>query len=312
MRRGGDMKKLIGAIGACLLVVLAIQYGRVASLNRGPGNAYPRIVSLAPNLTEIAFELGAGAQIVGVTNYCVYPPEALKKERVGDFVSPNLEKIVYLKPDLVLAERWTSSKVVPHLREMKLSVIEVETPKSVGEIYGVIREVGAAVGKPDRAGELIRNMQQRVRSIEEQGKRFPRRPSLYVEIDLPSWTVGRNSFITEAIFLSGARNTFEDIERPALQVSREMVIARDPEFIVSFEAGIPEIQQRPGWNQIRAVREGKIIKTAERNLLTHGNHRLVEGMETLQAALEKLLGAGRSEAGKPPQASPPATVRSPG
>lgn len=283
------MKKFIAAIAVIILTVLAVQYARVASVTPTQQRNYPRIVSVAPDLTEIVFELGTGEQVVGVTNYCTYPPEAQKKEKIGDFISPNLEKIVSLKPDLVLAERWTSSKIVPHLRQMGINVVETVSPKSVAEIYQVIREVGTAVGKADQAEALIKKTQEQVREIEEQGKRFTHRPSLYIEIDLPSWTVGRSSFINEAVSLCGARNIFEDVERPALQVSREMVIERDPEIIVSFESSASEIQQRPGWNQIKAVRSGKIIEGLNHNLLTRGNHRLVKGMEELQERLTKLL-----------------------
>lgn len=282
------MKKLIGAIAVILLAFLTIQYLR--SPTNGPTRQnHRRIVSLAPSLTEIVFELGAGEQLVGVTNYCTYPPEAQKKDRIGDFVTPNIEKIVSLKPDVVLAEQWTSTKIVSRLRGAGLRVLETLSPKSLAEIYQVIREVGTAVGKHDRVQALITEMQERVRAIEERGKRFPRRPTIYIEIDLPSWTVGRNSFINEAVYLCGARNVFEDVERPALQVSKEIVIERDPQMILSFEASAAEIGRRPGWNQVDAVRNGKIIHGFDQNLLAHGNHRLVDGMEDLQARLSELL-----------------------
>lgn len=282
------MKKLIGAIAVILLAFLTIQY--VRSPTNGPTRQnHRRIVSLAPSLTEIVFELGAGEQLVGVTNYCTYPPEAQKKDRIGDFVTPNIEKIVSLKPDVVLAEQWTSTKIVSRLRGAGLRVLETLSPKSLAEIYQVIREVGTAVGKHDRVQALITEMQERVRAIEERGKRFPRRPTIYIEIDLPSWTVGRNSFINEAVYLCGARNVFEDVERPALQVSKEIVIERDPQMILSFEASAVEIGRRPGWNQVDAVRNGKIIHGFDQNLLAHGNHRLVDGMEDLQARLSELL-----------------------
>ncbi|HEY3132349.1 MAG TPA: ABC transporter substrate-binding protein [Acidobacteriota bacterium] len=281
------MKKLRAAFAILLLSALAIL--RVAPTNIVSEHGHSRIVSLAPNLTEIAFELGAGKQIVGVTTYCTYPPEAQKKEKIGDFINPNIEKIVALNPDLVVAERWTSSKIVPHLRGMGINVVETLSPKSLAEIYQVIREVGTAVGRADRAEALVRKMQERVRAIADRGKRFPRHPTVYVEIDLPSWTVGRASFISEAVSLCGARNIFDDVERPALQVSRETVIERDPEIIISFDASVSEFHKRGGWEQIRAVRNEKIIADLDRNLLSHGNHRLVDGMEKLQARLEAIV-----------------------
>ncbi|HEV8131007.1 MAG TPA: ABC transporter substrate-binding protein [Acidobacteriota bacterium] len=283
------MKNLIAAIEVVLVSILSIQCAQVGFVDRASAQRHSRIVSLAPNLTEILFELGAGDHVVGVTNFCKYPPEAQTKEKIGDFINPNLEKIVSLKPDLVLAERWTSTKIVPRLRQMGLNVTETASPKSLAEIYQVIRQVGSTVGKSDRAEALIGKMQTRVRAIQERGNRFPYRPAVYIEIDLPSWTVGRTSFVAEALSLCGAKNIFGDVDRPALQVSKEMVIERNPEIIISFEARAAEIRRRPGWDQIKAVREGKIIDDLRPNLLSHGNHRLVDGMEELQLKLEKLV-----------------------
>lgn len=284
------MKKFIGLTAALVVAIVAVQYLRVAPTVPPPNSGGLRIVSLAPNLTEIVFALGAGGQLVGVTNYCTYPPQAQKKEKIGDFVNPNFEKIVSLEPDLVLAEQWTSSKTVPRLRQLAIKVVETLSPKSLAEIYGVIRDIGTALKSLERAQVLIQEMQAQVGAIEERGKRFGRRPTLYIEIDLPSWTVGQNSFISEAVYLCGARNVFEDIEIPALQVSKETVIERNPDVILSFEATSQEIRQRPGWNQIRAVQNGEIIDDVNRDLLSHGNHRLVEGMKELQARLAKMIG----------------------
>lgn len=281
------MKKFIGAVAVIAVAVLVGQYVRHEGVDQSSPGAGRRIISLAPNLTEILFELGLGNEIVGVTTYCTYPPAARQKEKIGDFINPNTEKIVSLDPDLVIAEQWPSSKVVPRLKQMGVPVVETVSPKSLTEIYRLIDEVGRIVGRPDQASALVNSMKDRIREIEDQGKRFSRRPTLYVEIDPPSWTVGRKSFIHEAVELCGTRNIFGDVDRPAIQVSKEIIIERDPEMILSFEAGAAEIRRRPGWNQITAVREGHIIDDVDRNLLSHGNHRLVAGMEELQKRIIK-------------------------
>jgi iron complex transport system substrate-binding protein len=282
------MRKFILASLALLLGLLALQLARKRNALPGPAGPSLRLVSLAPNLTEILFELGVGEQVVGVTTYCVYPPEALKKEKIGDFVNPNIEKIVSLNPDAVFAERWSSTKTVARLRGMGLNVVDVPSPASTEEIYRVIRQVGEAVNRVTRAREIEMEMKKRIGIIQERAKQFKSRPSIYIEIDLPSWTVGRPSFINEAVYLCGAKNLFEDIEKPAIQVSREVIIARNPEIILSLEASVSEIRQRPGWEQIAAVKKNKIIDNVPRDLLSHGNHRLALGMEQLQAQLERL------------------------
>ena len=283
------MKKLIALVSIVLVGIVTAQIIRTNPDSKTKSAHIFRIVSLAPSFTEIVFELGAGSQLVGVTTYCTYPPEAQAKEKIGGFVHPNLERIASLEPNLVLAEHWTSSKAVPSLRRLGIKVLETPNPRSFGKIYANIREVGKAIGKPSAARALVERMKLQVKAIEEKGKSLAYSPTLYIEIDLPSWTVGRNSFINEAILLCGAQNIFSDIEMPALQVSKETIIKRNPDVILSLEATAQEIRSRPGWNQIHAVQHGNVIDDLDRNLLSHGNHRLLEGMRELQIRLSKII-----------------------
>ncbi len=290
LTRPSPSRSLLMSSGLILLLALiARQHFCVAKTALAPVNDDFRLVSLAPNLTEILFALDCGPQIVGVTMYCRYPPEVQSKERVGDFIHPNLEKIISLQPDLVVAERWISSKTVPRLRQLGLTVKEVGSPKSLLEIYQLIAGIGTLVGRSEQATCLIADMKARVTTIREKAKQLPHRPTLYIEIDPPSWTIGRHSFITDAVFTCGARNLFEDIERPALQASKESIVQRNPEVILSLEASAEEIGRRAGWHKIRAVRKGNIIDDLDRNLLSHANHRLVEAMEILQRRLQVFL-----------------------
>ncbi len=277
-----------------LTVIWALLWGsgcfglRAASSDPEP---LGRIVSLAPNLTELLFELGVGSRVVGVTTYCVYPPETQKIEKIGGFINPSLEKILSLEPQLVFSERWTSSKTVPNLRRLGLNVVEVPSPFSLAEIYQLMRITGEAIGRAERAEQLVEATMDQVQRIREKAKSFPRRPTLYVEIDPPSWTVGSKSFVNEAIFLCGAQNIFGDVNRPALQVSKEVIVSKDPEIILSLDATAAEISRRPGWHRIRAVRYGAVIDDLDRDLLTHGNHRLVEGMRQLQQRIMQSIGS---------------------
>jgi iron complex transport system substrate-binding protein len=282
-------KKFLGSAALIFLVILGIQWARSASLDEPPRGDGLRIISLAPNLTEILFELGLGDQIVGVTNYCTYPPEALEKEKVGGFTNPNLEKIVSLKPDLVISEHWPSSKTVPRLREFGLQVTEVISPRSFEEIYQVIRGVGETVNRSPGAEELIHQMKKRLEAIEAKASRLAHSPTIYVEIDLPSWTIGQQSFITEALRLCGAQNLFEDVDKRSFQASKEMIVDRNPDFILAYTVAAPAISHRPGWGGIKAVQNGRIIDDLERSLLSHGNHRLIEGMEQLQARILDMM-----------------------
>jgi iron complex transport system substrate-binding protein len=240
-------------------------------------------------LTEILFELGVGEQVVGVTKYFSDSSQGQQIEEIGDFFNPNLEKIVSLKPTLVIAEHWPSSRTVPRLKEFGLPVLETISPTSLEEIYQIIREVGKVVDRSQPAETLIQSMKERLRVVKERAVQLSDRPSVYIEVDLPTWTIGKRSFITEAFYLCGARNLFDDVEKRALQASKETIIARNPDIILTYTVSASLISQRPGWDQIKAVQNGRILDDFDRALLSHGNHRLIEGMEKFQARILTMM-----------------------
>ena len=282
------MRKFIVGCLLLLLVLLGYQQYRLSRTLPAPNQGSQRFISLSPTLTEILFELGAGRDLVAVTTYCVYPEEAKAKEKIGDFVNPNFEKIVGLKPDVVFAETWSSSKIVARLRGSGLVVREVKSPRSVEEIYQTILQVGEGLGKENRANETVASMKRRIEAIRTRADQMKPHPSIYIEIDLPSWTVGRTSYTSEAIEICGARNIFNDVDKPALQASKETIIERNPDVILTFDSNPEEFRRRPGWQRITALKKGWVIADVGRNMLSHGNHRLVDGMEQLQSRLLEL------------------------
>jgi len=283
------MKKFVGTVLLILLILFALQASRRAPSSQSVSQEDVRIVSLAPNLTEILFELGVGEQVVGVTKYFSDSSQGQQKEEIGDFFNPNLEKIVSLKPTLVIAEHWPSSRTVPRLKEFGLPVLETISPTSLEEIYQIIREVGKVVDRSQPAETLIQSMKERLRVVKERALQLSDRPSVYIEVDLPTWTIGKRSFITEAFHLCGARNLFDDVEKRALQASKETIIARNPDIILTYTVSASLISQRPGWDQIKAVQNGRILDDFDRALLSHGNHRLIEGMEKFQARILTMM-----------------------
>jgi iron complex transport system substrate-binding protein len=267
---------------------LGYQQYRLSRSSEAPNQHRQRLVSLSPTLTEILFELGAGNDVVAVTTYCVYPEEAKSKEKIGDFVNPNFEKIVGLSPDVLFAETWSTSKIVSRLRASGLNVQEVRSPRSVEEIYQTILQVGEGLGRQERARATVAGMKRRIESLRARAAAMEFHPALYVEIDRPSWTVGRTSYTSEAIEICGARNIFSDVDKPALQASKEAIIERNPDVILTFDSDPEEFRRRPGWENISAIRKGWVIADVGRNMLSHGSHRLVDGMEQLQRRLLEL------------------------
>jgi cobalamin transport system substrate-binding protein len=282
------MRKFIVGCLLLLLGLLGYQQYRLSRTHKEANQGSQRFISLSPTLTEILFELGAGKDVVAVTTYCVYPEEAKAKEKIGDFVNPNFEKIVGLKPDVVFAETWSSSKIVSRIRGSGLKVTEVKSPHSVEEIYQAILQVGEGLGKESHAKATIEGMKRRIQVIRSRADQMKSHPSIYIEIDLPSWTVGRASYTSEAVEMCGAKNIFADVDKPALQASKETIIERNPDVILAFDSNPEEFRRRPGWQKISAIRKGWVIGDVGHNMLSHGNHRLVDGMEQLQTRLLEL------------------------
>lgn len=202
--------------------------GRVVSVSPRP----QRIVSLAPNLTEILFALGLDREIAGVTSYCDYPPEAAAKEKVGDTITPNLERIVALKPDLVVVT--TSSQLEALTRQLdRLGIpVFVTDPRTIREIIATIRQLGDVAGQPERAAELAEEMERRLAAVERRVRDLPRVRTLYLLQMNPLIGAGRKTFLNDLITLAGGESISGNEETDYPQFSRETVIARAPEVIL--------------------------------------------------------------------------------
>jgi iron complex transport system substrate-binding protein len=248
-----------------------------------------RIVSLLPSNTEILDSLGASDEVVGVSNFDKLDPHRkTAPERVGDLIQPNLEKIVSLKPDLIVAGLWKSSRAVPSLRSLGYSVLEIPSAHSIAEIYDSIRTIAKAIGRPAGAGPIIEDMRSRLVKVQERSRRLPQRYRVYIEIDRGNWTVGGQDFISEAAAIAGADNIFSDLRQPAASVSPETIVKRNPEVVICFDAHRDEIVARPAWNSMTAVQKGWIIDNLDPDELTHPSPRLAAGVEALLLRLEGL------------------------
>ncbi|MFA5336501.1 MAG: ABC transporter substrate-binding protein, partial [Candidatus Omnitrophota bacterium] len=210
------MKRLILASLAVLLAVSAYA-------DRGV-----RIVSITPSTTEIACALGLEENLAGVTTLCDYPPSVTKKEKVGTFSDPNIEKIVMLKPDIVLATGLEQAQAVEKMRRLGLKVMLVE-PKDFEGLFRSIGEIGRACGKEKEASELVGDMRRSLDSLRKKTDRIDAslRPKVYFEIwSDPIIAAGKGSFISEMISLAGGINIADDTGRPFSQFSAELVVER--------------------------------------------------------------------------------------
>ncbi|MBC7231125.1 MAG: cobalamin-binding protein [Actinobacteria bacterium] len=262
--------------------------GREVTLEEAPS----RIVSVSPACTEILFALGLGDKVVGVTEYCDYPEEALEKEKIGTFTTPSLEAIVALNPDLVLATGGVQAEVLGRMEELGLTVYAVN-PTTFDETLATILEVGEITGTTRRAEEIVTDMNQRAvevaRRVNEMEARGKARPRAFFEIYYENnvWTVGKGSIISNLIRLAGGENIGDMESGDYYEFSVEALMSQNPQvYLVGsgsmFEPG--DITSRPGWDRMDAVRDGRVY-VIEENLLYRTGPRLIDGLEAIHAAL---------------------------
>lgn len=243
-----------------------------------------RIISLAPSNTEILFALGLGDKVVGVTNYCDYPEEAKSKEKIGGYADPNMEKIISLKPDLVLATD-IHQKPVEQLEKLNIPVI-VLTPKSIQEMLDSIEIIGQATGKAREAEKLVSDLKDRIKVIEDKvaGINKEERPKVYYEVwPDPLTTTGPGTFVNDIIEKAGGQNIAADASNAFPQYSQESVISKNPDIIIFSHHGTSKqtaeaILKRPGWGNINAIKNKKVFYVDE-NIVQRATPRLIDGLE---------------------------------
>ena len=262
-----------------------------------------RIVSTFPSVTETLFALGAGDRVVGVSNYCRYPPAVLSLPKVGTFIKPDPEKIALLRPDLViidksatgLAERLTALGI--HHAGVKLG--------SLAEVYSMIRDIGAAIGSPERAEKLNASIGSRLNTIRRETG-HSRRPSVLIVIGRTPGqltgliAVGPAAYLGEELEIAGGRNVLTETAIDYPHISLETVERLNPDVILDLslmgnadndpatDERINERIKEP-WlshRELNAVRRGAIFGLTSEPLTTPGP-RVVDAVELLQKTIYK-------------------------
>ena len=249
-----------------------------------------RIVSLAPNLTETLFALGLGDRVVGVTDFCDYPPEAATREHIGGPVTPNLEKVAQLRPDLVLATRSGGNRLstVQSLETLGLAVFATD-PHTVDQMITATTRIADIAGAPDEGRIVAERLHRRLSDVAERLADSKPVSVLLVVWPDPLITVGRNTFIADALRRAGAENVIQTAQDWP-NASLEEVARLQPQYLVfasdhSEESNrqIAELGSRAGWKGLRAVRSGHIIVLSE--AIARPAPRLVDEIERLARAL---------------------------
>lgn len=265
--------------------------GRTITLEDVP----QRIVSLAPSNTEILFAVGAGSQVVGRDEFSDYPEEAKAIPSVGgSFGEYNVEAIVALKPDLILAAEINTPELIQQLEDLGLTVYLLKNPTTLEEMFVKLETVAQLTGQD--AGELVTSLQARVAAVDEKLAPLSSRISVFYEIDATDpakpWTYGPGTFGSLLIERAGGQNVGDIAADPYPQLSLEQIVIANPAIIILGDAiwGVtPEsVLARPGWETIEAVKNGKIFPIDD-NLISRPGPRLVDGLEQLAKLLHPEL-----------------------
>lgn len=240
-----------------------------------------RVVSLMPSYTEIIFELGAGKDLVGVSNFCNWPPAAGKIEKTGDYLRPNMEKIYSLKPDTVFAGTWADASTSKQLSTMGVKVVSISEEKSAADILGTVRLIAAELGLRREGEKLVKKLSARMPAG------LPEKPlKVYLEADAGGWTAGGQSFLSDAVRLAGGRNIFGGEKRGYFQASWEEVLLQDPEAVILLSGTAEEFLARPMAKGLAAARTGRIITGLDRDAFSRPGPRLFGEIKKLRAYLD--------------------------
>lgn len=253
-----------------------------------------KIVSLIPSNTEIAFELGLGEKVVGVSDFDNYPPEAAEKEMIGG-MEFNVEKIISLTPDLVLAHgsvMGSATEGLQQLRDAGITVLVVNDAKSFEEVYTSIEMIGKAAGASRQADETIAQMKEDLQAVKVKTAEVAEedRKKVFVEV-APSpeiYTPGSNTFMAEMLDLINAVNAAED-QDGWVQMNEEAIIALNPDVIITTYGYYTEnpkelVMSREGWGDVPAI-QSEQVHDVHSDLVTRTGPRLVQGVEELAKAV---------------------------
>jgi iron complex transport system substrate-binding protein len=245
-----------------------------------------RIVSLAPGNTEIVYAVGAQDKLVGVTTYCDYPPAAKKKPRIGDFSTPNVEKIASVNPQVVLVTGGIQKGMVESLNKLGIKVFVID-PKSFEGLFKDMEAVGVMAGIKDVAASKVEAMRKQVSQVEAKAKDLPKTNVFFEIYKQPLMTAGTGTMIDLMIKNAGGKNLGAAAGPQFPEFSEEQLLKDNPDVYVAVkgsQSDPADISQRPGYSALKAVKDGRVY-VVEDNPFVRSGPRLVQGLQQLAQIL---------------------------
>ncbi len=256
------------------------------SAERAPEPSEVRLISLAPNLTELAYAAGAGDRLVATVEYSDYPEAALAIPRIGDAFRVDMERVLELRPDVVLA--WESGTPIPTIERLrKLGVtVEIISTQTLDQVPIALRRLGELAGTQSAAEAAAKRFEDELASLREE---YRNRTSItvFLEVnDRPLYTVNAHHIISEIATLCGGANVFAALRDLAPAIGIEAVIAADPEAILSTDSTVTDaMAQWRRWDTLTAVRAGNVF-TLPSDELMRATPRLAVGARIMCRTLD--------------------------
>jgi iron complex transport system substrate-binding protein len=247
-----------------------------------------RIVSLAPSNTENLFAIGVGDKVVAVTDFCNYPPEVKNITKIGGFTTIDIEKVVSLNPDLVVASEGNGQQNVETLKNLGLTVVAF-SPKSIDDIKKNVLLLGRITGEEENASKLVNFIDEKIASSRNEFERKPK--VVHILWHEPIWVSGSGTFIDEIISIVGGENVFSDL-KGWKAVSKEDIISKNPDIVLvssgsgmggegnaTYEFVVSELD-------IDAVKEGRVY-IIDADLISRPSYRIVYAAENISDILRQ-------------------------
>lgn len=245
-----------------------------------------RVVSLAPNLTENIFAVGAGDRLVGVTTFCNYPEQAKEIAKIGDTMTPNMESIIALNPDVVFVS--TASQIEAFMKTLEANgiAVYVTNPNSLDGVLKNLTQFGELLGTEDSANKLVTDLQRRVMLAKPPAalQVIHPYPKVFVQISRePLFAIGKQSFLTDLIAMAGGRSVTADIETAYPKLSKETAARLDP-LIIILSKSDDNLEPNEVFKNSTAVKAGRVY-SIDADILSRPGPRLVDALEQISNAI---------------------------
>lgn len=238
-----------------------------------------RAVSLAPNLTENIFAVGAGNKLVGVTSFCDYPEDAQKIQKIGDTINPNMETIIALKPQIVFVSTASQIENFAKTLEGQNIAVFITNPHDFEGILRNLKQLGDILGTSANAEKLIADLRTRVKAVEERVKDKPK-TKVFVQISKePLFTIGKDSFITEIIERAGGESATKNVATAYPKLSKETALALNPDAIILSESP-DNLEPNDVFKNSGAVNDKRVFRVSAA-LLARPSPRIVDALELI-------------------------------